>query len=367
MPSCRSSSNQNTRVFAPHVIFQQDTTRLAITLTSGQGYTLEGITAGDVIRYDPINGSYKKSLANTEINAEVLGVVESGITAPYTVVIYGSIKYPQSRLNQIVSGADGGIDVLFLDDQVSGGLTGSIDLTTGVKIVKPVMQVAPHGVYNGVVTNYIGYKTGSAPSSGPGFAPPDGGIIMGPKGLDNEYWLDLSLDQTISASDYPTVYQTYGTDYGPYQELVTVSSGTVTSGLIGKQAYQLINNIKNYVGVVTAVDIIGTITVEKASGTQLYDTSKTLYVDKTPFGISSTSVSSFFVPKVNINAEQNGETLTAYLKLFDDPRTVTIPNELSVNQLTAESTLTVNGVDVGAKLAELEVKINLLNARVSAF
>ncbi len=102
MPSCRSVSSQNTRVFAPHVILQQDTTRLAITLTTGQGYTLaSGLTAGDVIRYDPTNKQYLKAQADTEENAEVVGVIESGKTAPYTVVIAGSIAYPSERLTLI--------------------------------------------------------------------------------------------------------------------------------------------------------------------------------------------------------------------------------------------------------------------------
>lgn len=369
MPSCRSTSNQNTRVFAPHVILQQDTTRLVITLKTGEGYTLAaGLTAGDVIRYDPVDLSYKKSQADTEVNAEVLGVIETGKVPPYDVVVYGSIKYPAERLNQIVDGSDGGIDVLFLDDQIAGGLTGSIDLTDGVKIVKPVVQIAPHGLFNGVVTNYIGYKTGSAPIPGGGIpAPPDGGFIIGQPGLDNRYWLDLSEDQTLSASEYPSVYSIYTTEYGPYEELVTVSTGTITTGLVGQQAYQLVNNVKTLVGTVTAVDIAGTVTVEKATNSALYDVTKTLYIGRTGFGISSSVVKSFFVPKVITNATQDGETLVPYLKLRQDANSISIPSELTINQLTAETSLTVNSVDVGAKLAELETKINQLNARVSAF
>ena len=368
MPSCRSTSNQNTRVFAPHVILQQDTTRLAITLESGQGYTLTaGLTAGDVIRYDPIDLSYKKSKADTEINAEVLGVIESGKQAPYTVVVYGSIRYPQEKINLITDGADGGVDILFLDDQVAGGLTGTIDLTNGVKIVKPVMQIAPHSTYNGIVTNYIGYKTGSAPSGSGTLAPPTGGVVIGQAGLDNKFWLNLSEDQTLSAGVYPAVYQIYGKDYGPYLETVTVTNGTITSGLVGKQAYQLINNIKKLTGTVTAVNISGTITIEKQASSDLYDPTKSLYVDRAAFSFSDSSVSSFFVPKVTINAEQDGEPLVPYIKLYENAQSITVPTELTINQLTAETSLIVNSVDVGAKLAELETKINQLNSRVSAF
>ena len=64
MPSSRSSSSINTRVFAPTTILTQDTRRLAFTIkSSGDGYTMEsGITAGDVIRYNPKNNSYVNTL-----------------------------------------------------------------------------------------------------------------------------------------------------------------------------------------------------------------------------------------------------------------------------------------------------------------
>ena len=369
MPSCRSTSNQNTRVFAPHVVLKQDTTRLAVILKSGEGYTLQaGLTAGDVIRYDPLDQTYKKSIADTETNAEVLGVIENGITSPYEVVLYGSIKYPTERLNKIVEGSDGGVDILFLDNIISGGLTGTIDLSGGPKIVKPVVQVAPHGIFNGIVTNYIGYKTGSAPSVGEMPSAPDSSVLFGPSGIGNKYWLDLSEDQLISTSDYPGVYEIYGTEYGPYRELVVINSGTITSGLVGKEAYHLINGVKNSTGVIIEVDIANsTVLVEKKESISLYDTSKSLYINGIGFGFSSSYVKSFFVPKVSGSISQSGETLTPYLKLYDDPRSVSIPNELTVNQLVAETSLTVNSVDVGAKLAELETKINSLNSRVNAF
>ena len=164
-----SSSNLNTRVFSPYVVLKQDSSRLAFTIKAGEGYTLNsGITTGSVIRFDPsitatgITGGYTLSRANTDVNSEVVGVVESISGGAYTVVASGSINYPADKLNQITSGGNGGIDVLFLSDTVDGGLTGTIDVSSGQeKIVKPVIQVAKHGNYNGIVTNYIGYKTGT--------------------------------------------------------------------------------------------------------------------------------------------------------------------------------------------------------------
>lgn len=372
MPSCRSTSNQNTRVFAPHVILQQDTTRLAITIKSGEGYTLQtGLTAGDVIRYDPIDQSYKKSQADTEVHAEVLGVIESGsaAAAQYTVVVSGSITYPAAKLTAIPSGGDGGKDILFLDENVAGGLTGTINLDEGVKIVKPVIQVAPHGNYNGVVVNYIGYKTGNTPS-GSNPVPFTSSIIFGKEGLENDVWLPLSQNLTLNVNDYPQVYSTYGTSYGIWSELLTISTGTVVSGLVGQQAYQLTSGGGKYnTGTVTAVDTgNATITIQKNATSDSMDTSKAIYVGGTAFTASVTDVVTFTVPKVeNIQGTQGGEALVPYLKTYDTS-SVTIPQELTINQLTVDSNLAVGAVtDVEAKLAELENKINLLNSRVSAF
>jgi hypothetical protein len=53
--------------------------------------------------------------------------------------------------------------------------------------------------------------------------------------------------------------------------------------------------------------------------------------------------------------------------LLYHPLSVLIPAGITCDKINAATLLIVDGVDVGAKLAELEAKVNLLNGRVSAF
>lgn len=370
MPNRLSTSNQNTRVFAPHVILKQDTNRLALTLRNGEGYTLPAFIAGDVIRYDPTDLSYKLSQADTEENAEVVGVVES-VGSSITVVVSGSIQYPTAKLDAILDGGVGGKDVLFLSDEVAGGLTGTINLDDGtVKIVKPVLQLAPNSGYNAVVINYIGYKTGSA-ASGSGDSPFTSGVIFGPRGLDTDIWLNLENDVLLDVGDYPGVYSAYGTSNGPWRETLTVSSGSVTSAGVGDQIYQLTpGGAKQNTGTVISVDTFNsTITIEKSANTNHMNVSNPVYVSGIPLAISGTETTGFTVPKIETNNSitQNDETLVPYLKI-NESSSVNIPSELAINQLTVANNVAVGSItDLEAKIQELENKINLLNSKVSAF
>lgn len=365
-----SSTSQNTRLFAPHVILRQDTTRLALDLKVGQGYTLPAFTAGDVIRYNPGEASYELSQADTEINAEVVGVVESATASTATVVVSGSIQYPAARLNSILDGGAGDKDILFLDEAVAGGLTGTVDLSSGVKIVKPVLQVAPHGQYNAIVQNYIGYKTGSA-AEGDMPAPRIASVVFGKEGLDSDVWLNASTDQLLSATEYPELYETYGTSGGNYRETLTISSGVLSSGYVGKQAYQTTSGgAKVRTGTVTAVNtVLNTIEIEKSSSVQMMETGSTIYIlGGNPVIASATGVSYFTVPKIqSTEITQSGEALVPYIKLYE-PASVKIPSEITVNTLAATTSISVGAIpDLEAKINTLQNQINLLNNRIRAF
>lgn len=370
MADCSSTTNQNTRVFAPHVILTQDTRRLVINLKSGEGYTLPTFSNGDVIRYDPTDQSYKKSKADTEENAEVFGVVESGAAGAATVVVSGSVKYPSARLSAIVDGGLGGKDILFLDETVAGGLTGTINLSeTGIKIVKPVMQVAPHGEFNGIVVNYVGYKTGNA-VGGALPSPNVAGVIFAKEGLETDVWIQIDSDRLLSTDSYPYLYNQYGITNGAWKEKVTLGSGSVISGMVGKQIYQLSSGgAKQNVGTVDSVDFANnTITITKTSSVATMDISRPVYVDGIPYSLSGTAITHFTVPKVQATQiSQAGTRLVPYMKIYE-PASVTIPSELTINQLTVENAMTLGNIaNLETKITELETKINLLNTRVSAF
>lgn len=123
-----------------------------------------GVTAGDVIRYDAINDVYTKSIADNPVNAEVFGIVESvNPDASKNVVIYGSIDLPTISIEDVPAGstgAGGGADVFFLSPTTEGKIRNTTP-TELTQIVKAVYQVAPHGIYTGIVMNYIGYKVPS--------------------------------------------------------------------------------------------------------------------------------------------------------------------------------------------------------------
>lgn len=270
MPS-NSSSSQNTRIFAPYAILTQDTSRLAIKISTGQGYSIvSGITSGDVVRFNPqyssggLVGQYVKSQANSDENAEVLGVVESISGNYYTIVTHGSILYPSSKLIGICGGA-GGVDVLFLDSGISGGLTGTVVSGATESIVKPVLQLAPHGsFYNGIVVNYIGFKIGANTDPTQQLITTGDGNDIGIIGAGaiqyapelsslSSNWINISSPVVLSVKEYPELYEIYGPTNGPYVEQITISSAP-NSNLLNTIAYQIQNGYKLNAGTVVEVN-----------------------------------------------------------------------------------------------------------------
>jgi len=367
-----SNTSINTRVFSPYVVLKQDTSRLAITLKEGEGYTLPsaGLTAGDVIRYDPTNG-YTLSQANTEENSEVVGVIESYSGSDFTVVVSGSINYPTDKLSQITSGDVGGVDILFLNESVAGGLTGTIDLSgTGEKIVKPVLQVAPHGNYNAVVLNYIGYKTGNqAATEGQSpFLPPGAVMFASSQTSPGVNWLDASEDLFLSVSQYPDLYNIYANS-GNFEEKITVSSGTLSSIFVGKSLYQLSSGVQTAKGTITSVDLSNNlIYVNKASGTSLIDITKPFYIQTTtfPYTASATVTNKFTVPKIitTNNFTQSGSNFVPYIKAYEIT-SVKVPQSLTITTLNVEGILGVGNItDIETKINAMQAQINTLNSRV---
>lgn len=117
----------------------------------------DGITAGDVIHYDTSTTQFIKSIANSSPNAEVFGIVESrNSDGSIFVVTNGSITISTNRLVNISGANTGGNDIYFLSG-TSAGFLQNCGPTFSQFIIKPIYQIAPHGIYTGVVRNYIGY------------------------------------------------------------------------------------------------------------------------------------------------------------------------------------------------------------------
>ena len=393
MPS-NSSSSQNTRIFAPYAILTQDTSRLAIKISTGQGYSIvSGITAGDVIRYNPLyasgglTGQYVKSQADTNTNSEVLGVVESVSGNNYTVVTHGSILYPSARLVGLCGGA-GGVDVLFLDAGISGGLTGTVLTTTSGTIVKPVIQLAPHGFfYNGVVVNYIGYKTGTdtAPVPGGNFTSTggntrtdlgtlDAGAIQyfSPQAELSSNWLDISSSVLISKTLYPELFAIYQTNNGPYTELLTVSS-TPSTLLVNKTAYQVVNGIRANVGTVTAVDSTNKqITITKTANDLMNIPGDIIFANVSGGTITTlrgtaTEVSKFSISAIDsvIKPMQGTDELVPYINVSSIKPTLNIPANVYFNTLTVGGTCAIGAItNLENKISSLQSQIDTINNRL---
>jgi len=370
-----TSSSQNTTVYSPYIVLQQSPSRVAINLLNTDGITFVGLTLGDVIRYDAINGGYTLAIATSEANAEVLGVVESISTTSCTVVTSGSIKYPSVRLSGITYGGDGGVDILYLDETVRGGLTGAVivGLTSGQKIVKPVIQVAPHGQYNGIVVNYPGYKSWYTPSTA------EEGVVLAPGAIvfavnsvsPGPNWLNVSNDLTVSVTAYPNLYSIYA-NKTDFIETTKISYGAISSALIGKEAYQLggLNNTtKINTGTVVDVNLSsGSLDIKKLVGTSQMDPAKILYIttDTNPFSISNSSISKIIIPAVSSGnlPSQNGVTLAPYIKAYESIKTF-IPSTLKIDKLVVDTIAQIGTVtDVQQKFNTIDSKLNAINARL---
>jgi len=383
-----SSSSQNTRIFAPYAILRQDTSRLAISITTGQGYSIvSGITLGDVVRFDPLyasgglTGQYVKSQADSDENSEVLGIVESISSNYYTIVTHGSVTYPSARLSGLCGGA-GGVDILFLDSGISGGLTGNVIDDGSEVIVKPVLQLAPHGVYNGVVVNYIGYRIGTT-------IPGGGKSLLAPAGADNliaagviQYasadaplstnWINVSSSVLLNKNDYSELYNIYGTSNGSYNEIITTST-TPSSGLVGKLAYQIVGSVQVNQGTVIAVDSANKqITISKKSDISLMNTGQVYFANVTGGSITTLTITLTDVLQFTVSAidfpptiTQGNLSLIPYINSSGVSPNINIPTNLLVTNLTITGTCVVGAIsNLETKIQSLETQIDILNARL---
>jgi hypothetical protein len=307
----------------------------------------------------------------------VVGVVESididGTLTTYNVVTLGSLKYPSSRLTSIQgsntqSGStDGGYDVLFLDANVAGGLTG---IAPREGVAKVVAQTAPHGEFNTLVINYIGYEVGtSAIVNFTGAQVGTVGTI--PKGTElGEALLDASSDQLLSITEYPELYSVIGTE-GKYWEQVILTENTVINGswndLLNTTTYQLVSGVRYAAGIIKQVDEDSrSIWVEKEKSQPLYDTTKALYA-LANFGniiayIDTTAKSYFTLPAIP-TAQVSIGTKEVIPYIVAKPSAITyIPKDLTVESLSVKTdSLVVNERNILDEIDQIKTLLDQIN------
>jgi len=175
MPSCSNSSNLLGNVNISDL--SNSGARLLMThpisgFSGGVSDNIgdDGVTAGDVIRYDVIPDSpsvnlFTKASADVAQYSEVVGVIETITNDVVNVVLSGQIKFPEGRFataeNDLsrFGGGSGGNDVYFLSAATAGAVQNLAPYISG-QIAKPVLQVVNDGLYNAHVVNYIGYQIG---------------------------------------------------------------------------------------------------------------------------------------------------------------------------------------------------------------
>ena len=386
MPS-NSSSSLNTRIFAPYVILSQNTSRLLIKISTGQGYSIvSGITLGDVIRFDPtfnsggLTGQYVKSQANTDANAEVLGVVESYSSGSYNIVIHGSVSYPTSRLIGLCGG-NGGVDILFLSAGISGGLTGIAEEGATETIVKPVIQLAPHGsIYNGVVVNYIGFKiNGSGGSRDALLGESQNGNDVGEivwtsdQNTLNSNWINLKDDVLLETDDYQELFNIYGIDNGPWVERLTFNFNPHFS-LLNKNTYQInnsgfrvnsgniINVSENFIDVEQNTPNI----TENILNSKQY-VSTIINGSLINLDVVSRKIYKFTVPAIesNITLSQNNINLVPYINSTSKPTIVRLPPNIKFDTLTVGGTFSLGAItNLENKITAMQSQIDQLNSRI---
>ena len=174
--SCSASSN--IRGQASIINPQGSNARTFININSSRlgGSTIgAGMTPGAVVRFDwtvgglpsGSTGTYVRSKADNNENAEVVGVVESNDKGEITIVTNGYINIPNDAAGSMftyptnpetgqVNGASGGNDIWFLSAITAGHLQ-NLEPKGAGQVVKPVLQKIAHPDYNYQVINYIGY------------------------------------------------------------------------------------------------------------------------------------------------------------------------------------------------------------------
>ena len=390
MPSCSSSSNITGTSTVLNPTGSQS--RIALTLLgTGDGYTVDSnIFAGAVIRYVPSVNYYTLSQANSNVAAEVVGIVESKdpVTDDIRVIMRGLINYPSgSTLHAIpdasgdVSGGSGGNDIYFLSAATAGGVQ-NLEPDDTAEIAKPVMQaVATDEGYNFQVLNYIGYSVGSEVSAFNGSALPLGSSLLVPEDtVLPDGWVDAGKENELEVAKYPDYYS-YATTTNGYVEKVTLDSGTsVSSSLIRKGASQKSGATVISTGRILRVDTTNNqVFVKKSSTSTEFPSSNNtnLLLNNISYTVTAAEIYSIFTPRITTNQSfsvyKDGVLSTDGYKVIykvKDVGGVTVPNrvlikELSVTDKLSAANTTDSYTDVAAEITSLKSRVTDLESRVT--
>jgi hypothetical protein len=403
-------SNSGARLLMSHPISGFSGGVMSIPL--GGTYNGDGVTAGDVIRYDtdPDSSSYQKftkAKGDVSEHAEVVGVIESmqgdsGFEV-VNVVLSGQINFPTARFatadyqpSSRIGGASGGNDVYFLSGVTAGGISNLAPNVSG-QIAKPILQVANDGVFNAHVVNYIGYQIGGNVAGQTEPTNVEGAIS---EVIDFDGSLDISATDDNWHDLSEVTWLPYDSSHDSYKDRTYVGfcDGYLAGGIYGREDDVVVSstpsttmtnktimqkNDKGKVvwrGVVTAVNrVTSTITVQSAViDSNNYsvgpDVNKTVYHNNTQYTPSSVTKMAFRLPLISDTTSMSftdmyGNSTTKSKKLViytgGDMReaAVTIADNINISSITATGTISAKTTD-GATIADLANHVQSLTTDV---
>ncbi|MBC8442915.1 MAG: tail fiber protein [Proteobacteria bacterium] len=196
-----------------------------------------GFSAGSVLRYVQNalgnTGDFQLATADSTVNAEVVGVVESVSANEFTIVYQGEID--TSNFGSDVGGPLTLSDVWFLDPGVSGGLTPYAP-TSGGNVVKPIITLVSGANDDiGLVTNFVGTVIGGENTVSLASVHPVGEIIpWGGETYNIPSGWQLCDGGTVDTTTYPEYYTTVGTKFGYEVTLVVNTQGDTAHASTGQ-------------------------------------------------------------------------------------------------------------------------------------
>lgn len=190
-----------------------------------------GFLAGQAIRFNReaatgISGDfYTAALANSALNAEVIGIVESTTTNTFDLVYGGEISIAGFDPSFAVNNND----VFFLSGVTAGLLTPNPPSTAG-RVIKPVLVRTESNT--GVVTNYVGTVIGGSSVVNLDSIQPVGAIepYAGSATDIPEGW-SLCDGGSLSITDFASLYNRVGRNYGYNIKFTPSVTGTITSAI----------------------------------------------------------------------------------------------------------------------------------------
>ena len=369
----------------------------------------DGVTGGDVIRYDPATSLYVKSQGNVSQNAEVVGVIETAdsVNNVINVVLQGQIKYPSDRLVnathvdpvQGLLGASGGNDVYFLSE-ATGGVLQNLAPSTPTTIAKPVLQVLADGDFNASVVNYIGYQIGGNAVAEETFEEPDGTVstvlnfndeqlnsVPGSKyhRMDTPQFLPISSEDlyanTYDGRLYTKAYSNFIVTAGVRSKCVLGEYINMT-GLVGKEVEQRDSTGSRIASwTIVATDDEKNILWLQGSGTTNVDPELVIRLENKTYTVSTSVITAFMLPvkRTTFNTQFTDyrgkpvsveEVHVMVLKPDDSGVGVTLVHDMTIPKLNVTKSFSVDNdstsiSDLAALLSGMKTAINAVERKIN--